>query len=172
MHRYKYDYKFRLECCKMITKGNHSLKSVAKEKGIRYSNLELWMAFYKQYGKSGLKPRANRHYDVSFKLEVLAALDNDLLSLRSACIRFNIPSESVILSWQRAYKLKGQAGLISQPRGRPKNMAPPIKRKLRKSSKPLTREQELLLENEYLKAENELLKKLQALVQTNKKQKP
>jgi transposase len=51
-------------------------------------------------------------------------------------------------------------------------MQQPIKRKARKTTKPLTREEELLIENEYLKAENELLKKLQALVQTNKKQKP
>lgn len=51
-------------------------------------------------------------------------------------------------------------------------MKQPIKRKPRKSTKPLTREEELLKENEYLRAENELLKKLQALVQTDKKQKP
>jgi transposase len=51
-------------------------------------------------------------------------------------------------------------------------MKPPIKRKARKSSKPLTREEELLKENEYLRAENALLKKLQALVQADKKQKP
>jgi len=51
-------------------------------------------------------------------------------------------------------------------------MKQPIKRKQRKSTRPLTREEELLSENEYLRAENELLKKLQALVQTNKKQKP
>ena len=41
-----------------------------------------------------------------------------------------------------------------------------------KSSKPLTREQELLEELEYLRAENALLKKLQALDQVDKKQKP
>jgi transposase len=62
--------------------------------------------------------------------------------------------------------------LIPQPKGRPKKMDKAIKRKKRKSTKPLTKEEELLIENEYLRAENELLKKLQALVQTNKKQKP
>ena len=51
-------------------------------------------------------------------------------------------------------------------------MKKPIKTKPKKSAKPLTKEEELLIENEYLKAENELLKKLQALVQNNKKQKP
>jgi transposase len=51
-------------------------------------------------------------------------------------------------------------------------MDKPIKRKQRKSSKPLTKEEELQKEVEYLKAQNELLKKLHALVQSEQKQKP
>lgn len=47
-----------------------------------------------------------------------------------------------------------------------------IKRKVRKSNKPLSREEELLQENEYLRAENALLKKLQALAQEENKRKP
>jgi transposase len=43
------------------------------------------------------------------------------------------------------------------------------KRKKRKSDKPLTREEELLLEIEALRCENELLKKLQALIQAEEK---
>jgi transposase len=99
-------------------------------------------------------------------------IDKENLSLSSACVRFNISSESVIISWRKSYELNGQAGLIAKSKGRPKKMKQPIKRKAIKTTKPLTREEELLIENEYLKAENELLKKLQALVQTNKKQKP
>jgi transposase len=170
--RNKYDYKFRLRCVEAVLKGNVSVKSVSIKNGIEHSNLRLWLGFYECYGKAGLRPRVKRHYDACFKLEVLEAIDKEFLSLRTACVRFNIPSESVIISWQKAYKLNGQLGLIPQPKGRPKIMKPPIKRKPRKSSKPLTREEELLKENEYLRAENELLKKLQALVQTNKKQKP
>jgi transposase len=40
-----------------------------------------------------------------------------------------------------------------------------FKRKKRKSDKALTREEELLIENERLRCENALLKKLQALIQ-------
>jgi transposase len=43
------------------------------------------------------------------------------------------------------------------------------KRKKRKSDKPLTREEDLLLEIEALRCENELLKKLQALIQAEEK---
>jgi transposase len=49
-----------------------------------------------------------------------------------------------------------------------------FKRAKKNSNKPLTREEELLLENESLRAELDLLKKLQVLIQQeqNKKQKP
>ncbi len=170
--RNKYSYEFRLGCVEAVVKGNRSIKAVAKEKGFEASNLRLWVGFYQRYGQAGLKPRGKQHYDPAFKRKVLATIDKELLSLRSACVRFNIPSESVIISWRKAYELKGQPGLIAQRKGRPPKMKPPIKRKQRKSTKPLTREEELLRENEYLRAENELLKKLHALVHPNKKQKP
>ncbi|WP_199873915.1 hypothetical protein [Aquirufa regiilacus] len=51
-------------------------------------------------------------------------------------------------------------------------MSNSIKPNVKKAQKPLTREEELLKENEYLRAENDLLKKLQALVQADKKRKP
>lgn len=170
--RNKYNYGFRLQCVELVLKGKRSIREVATEKGFEESNLRLWVGFYEKYGKAGLKPRGKQQYDPAFKRQALETIDKEHLSLRSACVRFNIPSESVIISWRKAYELKGHAGLIPQRKGRPPKMKQPIKRKPRKSTKPLTREEELLRENEYLRAENELLKKLQALVQTNKKQKP
>ena len=94
--RGKYDYEFRLQCVEAVLKGNCSVKAVAKAKGIEHSNLRLWVGFYQAYGKKGLEPRAKRYYEVSFKLKVLKAIDNKPLPLREACVRFNIPSESVI----------------------------------------------------------------------------
>ena len=167
--RKKYDYKFRLQCVESVLESKGSVKSIARENGIEHSNLRLWLGFYEAYGKQGLKPRAKQHYNSNFKLSVLKAIDNELLSLRTACVRFNIPSESVIISWRRAYQSKGEFGLMDKPKGRPVKMKLPIKRKAKKPTQPLTREEELIKENEYLKAENELLKKLQALAQTRKK---
>jgi transposase len=172
MHRRnKYNYEFRLKCVQAVLDGHRGIKAVAKEKGIQHTLLRLWVMFYEAYGKSGLQSRRNQKYDLAFKLKVVKALDTEQLSLRSAAVRFNIPSDSVILGWQKAFRQSGEAGLISKPKGRAK-MKQPIKRKPRKSSKPLSREEELLQENYYLRAENELLKKLQALAQMNKKQKP
>jgi transposase len=170
--RRKYDYEFRLQCVEAVLKGRNSVEGVAKEKGIDPSNLRLWLKFYDAYGEPGLKARAKRHYDMSFKLMVLKVIEDERLSLRDVCARFNIASESVIIKWRKAYESEGQSGLIAKPKGRPPNMKLPIKRKAKKPTRPLTREEELLKENEYLRAENELLKKLQALAQTKKKQKP
>lgn len=172
MKRNKYDYLFRLRCVEAVLKGKRAIEEVAREHGFHKSNLQLWLSFYQRYGKPGLISEGKQHFDTSFKLSVLKAIDTECLSLREACARFNIRSESAIISWLKAYKTEGEQGLIAKPKGRPKKMKLPIKRKPRKSTKPLTREEELLRENEYLRAENELLKKLHVLAQPNKKQKP
>jgi transposase len=105
---------------------------------------------------------------------VLQRIEKKSLSLREACVEFNIPTESVIIQWQKRYKDQGISGLECKPIGRPKSMT--IKRAKKKSDKPLTREEELLLEIESLKCENALLKKYNALVQAaemkNLKHKP
>ena len=168
----KYNYDFRLRCVEAVLKGKRSCRDVAREKGLNVSNLRRWLGFYEAYGIAGLKSGRNQNYSQTFKLGVIKAIANEHLSLRSAAVRFNIPSESVIISWQKMFRENGEMGLIAKPKGRPIKMKEPIKRKRRKSSKPLTREEELLQENEYLRAENELLKKLQALAQMKKKQKP
>lgn len=170
--RNKYDYAFRLRCVEAVLKGQGSVTSVAKENDIDRANLRLWLKFYDAYGEAGLKARSNHHYDLSFKLSVLRAIEKEQLSLREACARFNIASDSVIVNWRRAYESEGKAGLISKTKGRVPTMKQPIKRKKKAPNRPLTREEELLKENEYLRAENELLKKLQALVHNSKKQKP
>ncbi len=99
-------------------------------------------------------------------------IEKDLLSFSQACIRFNIPTKSVVMNWHRNYKKDGVIGLNHKPRGKPKSMQ--FKRAKKKSNKLLTREEELLLENESLRAELDLLKKFQALIQQeqNKKLKP
>lgn len=170
--RKKYNYEFRLQCIEALLSGSHSLNSLSKAKGVDQSNLRLWMMFYEHYGKSGLYPRKKQHYDIHFKLSVLESLEKECLSLREACVRFNIPSDSIILSWRKAYELNGEAGLMAKPKGRPIKMRDrPIKIKSKKSSVPQTREEALLQENEQLKLQLEILKKYQALVQAEKKRK-
>lgn len=170
----KYNYDFKLRCVNEVLQGNCSLNSVAKENKLQASNLRKWMSFYGKLGKEGLLPRKNQFYNSDFKCLVLQTIKKKSLSLKEACIIFNIPSDSIIIRWQKNYNDKGLFGLECKTKGRPKSMT--FKRAKNKSSKPLTREEELLREIESLKCENALLKKFNALVQAeeikNLKRKP
>ena len=164
----KYDYAFKLECVKLVLEKHYSCNYVSNQKGPNDSNILKWVEFYKEYGSIGLLPRKNQSYSVNFKLKVLKAIDKDLLSLRDCSLKFNIPDTGIIVKWKKDFANFGLVGLQPKTRGRPKVMTD-NKRKKRKSDKPITREEELLLENEALRCENELLKKLQALIQAEEK---
>ena len=166
----KYDYAFKFECVELVTDQHYSCESVSIKMGISESNIRKWVSFYREYGKVGLLPRKNQVYSVDFKIKVLRSIDKDSLSLREARLKFNIPTDSTIIKWKKDFNSFGLAGLQAKTKGRPKSMSN-FKRKKRKSDKPLTREEELLLENEALRCELDYLKKLQALIQEEEKAK-
>ena len=97
-------------------------------------------------------------------MKVIKTITSQYLSLHEARVKFNIPSESVIIKWQKDFTTFGIDGLHPKPKGRPKTMST-SKGKPTKSKQPLTREEELLLEIERLRCENALLKKFNALIQ-------
>jgi transposase len=166
----KYDYAFKLECVELVLQKHYSDGYVSKLKQIPRWNIRKWVSFYKAYGKIGLLPRMNQSYSTEFKLKVVKAIEKESLSLMTVGVRFNIPNISIILKWKKDFANFGIEGLQPKQRGRPISMSD--KRKKSKSEKPLTREEELLKENERLRCENELLKKLQALIQARKNPKP
>ena len=166
----KYDYTFKLECVELVLKKHYSNVYVSKLKGPNESDIRRWVKFYKTYGKIGLLPSKNQSYSIDFKLKVLKKIKAKSLSISEACLEFNIPTKSTIFKWQKDFTTFDIEGLKPKPKGRPKSMSD-YKRKKRKSDKPLTREEELLLENEALRCELEYLKKLQALIQAEEKAK-
>ena len=163
----KYDYAFKLECVELVLKQHYSNGYVSKLKGLDESNIRKWISFYKTYGKEGLLPRINQSYSVDFKLKVLKTIEKESLSLRNTCLRFNIPDLAIIVKWKKDFANFGFEGLQPKTKGRIRSMN--FKGKKSKSNKPLTREEELLKENEALRFENDYLKKLQALIQAEEK---
>jgi transposase len=172
----KYNYDFKLRCVEEVLKKHKSVRGTAAENGISKSNLTCWISRFNKFGNEGLLPKQkNKIYSTNFKWKVIQTIQNKSISLDEACLTFKIPAQSTIISWQRRYAKEGLAGLELKPQGRLVVMN--FKRKQRKTDKPLTREEELLKELEYLRAENEILKKFNALVQAeqanqNKKLKP
>ena len=166
----KYSLEFKVSCVEKIKKKDLSIHSLAQELGLDATVVRKWKRFYDLYGIEGLQRRSNRRYDVKFKLRVLETIKAQDLSLKQAAARFNIAAESSITNWRSAYEKSGILGLQNKPKGRPAIMSD-YQRKKKKSGKPLTREEELLLENERLRAEIDFLKKLDALTLKKNKQK-
>lgn len=165
----KYSLEFKKNCVETIIRDSRSANSLARDLGLNATMVRKWVRFYELYGVAGLERKSNREYTVKFKLKVLEEIHSGRSSIKESALKFNIAAESSIISWQRNYEKFGILGLENKSRGRPKMSN--YKRKKRKSDKPLTREEELLLENERLRAEIAVLKKLDALILARKKPK-
>ncbi|GJN65213.1 helix-turn-helix domain-containing protein [Faecalibacterium gallinarum] len=98
----------------------------------------------------------NKRYTPEFKQLVVETMRKEHISVREAMRRFEINNHGIIERWERIYLEEGPEGLAIERRGR-KNSSQSAK-----SSK--TVEEDLIAENQRLRAENEYLKNLQALV--------
>jgi transposase len=158
----KHHTSFKLKLIRQHHRGS-SIKELSMKWGLSRSLLTRWVDHYNSSGIQGLLPRPHHFHTIDFKFKVVESYRNEGLSLRNCCLRYNIANESTVLGWLRKYELMGIEGL-SEQRGRPKVMEK-NKKKSPKKSNALTRLEELEKENLYLRAENELLKKLEALAQ-------
>jgi transposase len=162
----KHGAEFRLKLVREHLSGS-SINGVSKKYEVSKSLLKKWISHYRLWGVKGLFPKPNVSYSRDFKLTAIESYRNKELSLMECCLRYNIPSHSTLLSWVRKYQESGLDGLLEQ-RGRPKLMKD---KPSQKKVKPPTRLEALEKENLYLRAENELLKKLEALAQQKEAQK-
>jgi len=162
--------KFTLEDKKKIIelgKQGIGYRTIAKEFGVQHSTIRRMLSKYELHGIDGIMhPIKNRKYTAEFKLEVInRAYQGEPKS--SLSFEYNLHGECTIISWMKKYEELGYNGLEGKqgrPRGRPKIMT-----KEEKKNTPLTNEEReelirLRKEKEYLEMENEVLKKLDALV--------
>ncbi|MCO4292187.1 helix-turn-helix domain-containing protein [Solitalea sp. MAHUQ-68] len=165
--RKKHGAEFRLKLVREHLSGN-SITRVSKEYEVPKTLLKKWISHYQLLGVNGLFPKPKVSYSRDFKLKAIESYLSKELSLRECCLRYNIPSDSTLLNWVRKYEESGLDSLLEKRRGRPKLMKD---KPSQKKVKPLTRLEALEKENLYLRAENELLKKLEALAQQKEAQK-
>ena len=112
----------------------------------------------------------NTKYSPEFKIAVIMDMRENHLSYRETARKYSIGSNESqgkdrLRGWERIYLEEGAAGLMAERHGR-KSTGRPRKQPLEKSVEEdiIAENQHLRERNEYLEAELEYLKKLDALV--------
>ncbi len=138
-----------------------TVRQLSAESGIYYTQIKEWLRQYRANGAEGLSMK-NTRYPVSLKVEVVSKILGKELSLHQASIDFRI-TRSVIQKWIKRVDAQGIESLSIDNRGRHGKSF--MDKNAKKPPVQLSREQELLNENERLRAEVAYLKKLRALVE-------
>jgi transposase len=164
----KYSEQLKLKLVKQYLSGVAGAGAIAHVYGVGPSVLLHWVASYEKHGRDGLRKKFS-HYDAQFRMSVLKHMWQKDLSCRQVAVVFDIRSAGCIGKWERQYHEGGMDALAPRPRGRRKTMTRPTPEKPIEDSAPAERTREQLLkENEYLRAEVAYLKKLDALLQAKK----
>jgi transposase len=155
----KYKVSERLAAAQAVEAGE-SIASVARRFQMSAGVVSRSLRLYQEHGEGGLQSHAY-NWTAEEKYQLLRYMHENHLSCQEAGIQFGISGSSTIWQWEQRYLENGIEGLGGRKKGR--------KPKVPKPKLPKTREEELLDRIQYLEAENEYLKKLNALVAEREK---
>ena len=165
----KHSEQFKYKVVQQYLKGIKGFRLIAGEHGIAASLVRRWVAAFRLHGRDGLS-RKIECYSASFKLSVLQHMWENALTFNQAAAAFNIRNPTSVGIWNSRYREGGFEALMRQARtfSRAQSMKAPTTKPDTKSDEQRSRE-DLMKELDYLRMENEVLKKLQALVQAQEK---
>ena len=140
-------------------KNGETIPSLAKAFNVQESNIKYLIALIKKHGYNILREDKNRVYSKDFKLQTINRILINHESINSVAIDIGLVSPGILHNWLSKFKENGY-NVVEKKKGRkPKSMT--NNKTLSEKEKIKQLEDEIL----YLKAENEYLKKLRALVQ-------
>lgn len=128
---------------------------VAKRLGIHRSVATSWFYTYRALGKEALLTGSHRTYSQEQKLAAVLDVVEGGLSTVEVMERHGIKSSTQVHAWRKAYEKGGAAALAPKPKGRPKGSA----------AEPESELERLRAENERLRCELEVQKRLNALAE-------
>jgi transposase len=158
----KYSRSLKTDIAKRYLDGESSYL-LSLECNISSRQIRYWGAVYSFNHEHSFLPPSSP-YSTKDKLNILTRMQTEEWSLGHTSAFFNLSSSGLLYVWLRNYKAFGLEGLIPKRRGIQMKKTPNIKPK---AASDMT-EGELRDELEYLRAENAVLKKFEALLQVKK----
>ena len=164
----RYSYEYKIKCIEQYRKGIFEKTPEGVSTRSFRQNIREWSRIEEAKGSEALKHKSqNKKWKADEKMElVLQVLEGN--SIKGVAIKAGI-NDGMLYQWFRKYNDLGYNGLIEQKRGRPMKESKMKKEKknTNESRKLDESEYEELIrlreENEYIKTENAVIKKLIAL---------
>ena len=157
--RKKHDYVALLRYMHLLDDG-YSIDYIHRTYGIGINRLNFIRANYLLEGTSALQRKKNIKATFALKKQIVLDIEENHITLHAASLKYGASSTRIEM-WLRMYRQGGFSALGEiKKRGRPSGMGRPIK-----DTKPLTELERLQKENQELKTEIALLKKVRALVE-------
>lgn len=162
----KYSEAFKQRVVDDFLASGDSYRTVGERHGLEFSIVRRWVALFRTHGTEGLKLQFRRQrYSSDFKLKVLQHRVAEQLSFRAVAVLFNLRHSHLISTWQRQYDSGGVEALKRPAKESAMKHPPP---KPGENDEVRSRE-ELLKDIAYLRMENAYLKKMDALIQADKR---
>ena len=137
---------------------------ICRELHITMATLHYWYALYQARGEESLRTRQGKeHLGYEKKVAIVEDIVQNHLSLKQSSVKYLVPQRN-LKTWLKAYRTLGPDGL--KRKGKSKTM---IKKKVYSQSE-IDELTELRRRNEWLEAENAMLKKAKALVEAKRAQ--
>ena len=152
----KYYYPEKIAAIELLKEGK-SRNEVSRVTGIGFHALSLYWHRYQTGGHLALMDKPGQNiYRAEIKEQAVRDYIEKRLSLTEVVLKYDVPYQTII-KWSKQYEEYGLEGL--------KDKRKTLKKKRERTQEELDELEMLRKRNEYLEAENALLKKVKALVE-------